>query len=127
MSSVHGIGVDLVDVGRIRQSIEEFGERFLHRVFTESERTYCDARARRFEHYAGRFAAKEAVLKALGTGWNHQTHFLEVEIIPADGGPPGVQLGERMESLLPAGGCHWLLSISHTEDTAMAQAMLVSD
>ena len=86
MSSVHGIGVDLVDVGRIRQSIEEFGERFLHRVFTESERTYCDARARRFEHYAGRFAAKEAVLKALGTGWNHQTHFLEVEIIPAASG-----------------------------------------
>jgi phosphopantetheine--protein transferase-like protein len=66
-----GTGVDIAEVPRIRASIERFGERFLHRIFTEGEIRYCEAKAGRFESYAARFAAKEAGMKALGTGWNH--------------------------------------------------------
>ena len=129
MSQVLGIGVDLVDVDRIRSSIETYGERFLQRVFSPPERAYCDGRARRFEHYAGRFAAKEAVLKALGTGWARQAGFRDIEIVPTATGAPDVILGERIAQMLLAEGgrCRCLISISHTPQAAVAQALLVVD
>src|ERR1700757_1932914 len=66
-----GTGIDIAEVPRIRQSVERFGQRFLQRIFTPGEMRYCDSKANRFERYAARFAAKEAAMKALGTGWNH--------------------------------------------------------
>jgi len=66
-----GTGIDIAEVPRIAASIERFGERFLHRVFTEGEIRYCESKANRVERYAARFAAKEAAMKAIGTGWNH--------------------------------------------------------
>ena len=66
-----GTGIDIAEVPRIAASIARFGDRFLHRIFTEGEIQYCESKANRVERYAARFAAKEAAMKAIGTGWNH--------------------------------------------------------
>src|SRR6266436_8719982 len=75
-----GTGIDIAEVPRIAESIERFGERFLHRVFTEGEIRYCDCKANRAERYAARFAAKEAAMKALGTGWSHGGRWRDIEV-----------------------------------------------
>ena len=75
-----GTGIDIAEVPRIADAIQRHGERFLHRVFTEGEIAYCDSKANRIERYAARFAAKEAGMKALGTGWNHGVRWRDVEV-----------------------------------------------
>ena len=75
-----GTGIDIAEVPRIAQSIERFGERFIRRIFTEGEIRYCDSKANRVERYAARFAAKEAAMKALGTGWNHGVRWRDIEV-----------------------------------------------
>src|SRR5258708_15722492 len=77
-----GTGVDIAEVPRIRETIERFGERFLRRIFTEGEIRYCERKARRFESYAARFAAKEAGMKALGTGWSRGVRWRDIEVVP---------------------------------------------
>jgi holo-[acyl-carrier protein] synthase len=72
-----GTGIDIAEVPRIRQSIERFGERFLGRIYTAGERRYCDSKANRVERYAARFAAKEAAMKALGTGWRRGVRWVD--------------------------------------------------
>ena len=119
-----GIGVDIIEVERIEQSLANHGDRFRKRVFTDAEWDYCHAKARRSEHLAGRFAAKEAVLKALGTGWKEGTSFAEVEVVREHPNPPEVQLSGRMRALLPEGNVRIWLSISHTEHYAVAQAII---
>ena len=74
-----GTGIDIAEVPRIAESIKRFGERFIRRIFTDGEIRYCDSKANRFERYAARFAAKEAAMKALGTGWNHGVRWRDVE------------------------------------------------
>jgi holo-[acyl-carrier protein] synthase len=74
-----GTGVDIAEVPRIRASIERFGDRFLRRIFTEGEIRYCERKATRFESYAARFAAKEAGMKALGTGWSRGVRWRDTE------------------------------------------------
>src|SRR2546429_9516058 len=86
-----GTGVDIAEVQRIRESIERFGERFLRRVFTDGEIAYCDRKAGRFESYAARFAAKEAGMKALGTGWNHGVRWRDIEVVRHRGQRPTIQ------------------------------------
>ncbi len=83
-----GTGIDIAEVPRIRQSIERFGDRFLQRIFTAGEIRYCDSKANRFERYAARFAAKEAAMKALGTGWNHGVRWRDCEVTRMPGGRP---------------------------------------
>src|SRR5881227_238469 len=77
-----GSGIDIAEVPRVAQVIARFGERFLRRVFTDGEIRYCDSKANRVERYAARFAAKEAAMKALGTGWNHGVRWRDVEVPP---------------------------------------------
>jgi holo-[acyl-carrier protein] synthase len=75
-----GTGIDIAEVPRIEASIQRFGDRFLRRIFTEAEIRYCESKANRVERYAARFAAKEAAMKAIGTGWNHGVTWRDVEV-----------------------------------------------
>ncbi len=127
MSQILGIGVDVVEIHRIARSMERFGDRFLRRLFTPAEVAYCVSKARPEENFAARFAAKEAMLKALGTGWNHQTSFKEIEVIRTVGTAPTFELSRRMRKLLPAGPVRMWLSISHTHDYAVAQAIITRE
>src|SRR5271169_2585199 len=85
-----GTGIDIAEVPRIRRSIARFGDRFLQRVFTTSEIRYCDSKANRVERYAARFAAKEAAMKALGTGWSHGVRWRDCEVVRQPGGRPTI-------------------------------------
>jgi holo-[acyl-carrier protein] synthase len=120
-----GHGIDLVEVARLRRAIDEHGVRFVDRVFTPSEQSYASANPRRyFEHLAGRFAAKEAVLKALGTGWRGGIAWTDIEVELAASGMPCVKLsGETAEVARRAGIHAWHLSITHIETHAMASAI----
>jgi len=120
-----GHGIDLVEVARVRGMLGDHGERFLARCFTEGERAYCAANpARMAEHLAGRFAAKEAVLKVLGTGWSGGIAWTDVEVVRESGGRPGVRLhGAAAAVAARLGIASVLLSISHTSTHAMASAI----
>jgi holo-[acyl-carrier protein] synthase len=120
-----GTGIDIAEVPRIRQSIERFGDRFLNRIYTAGERHYCDSKANRVERYAARFAAKEAAMKALGTGWNHGVRWRDCEIIRMPGGRPTIAFhGKAGEFATKLGVRNTALSISHTAEQAIAQVIL---
>jgi len=120
-----GTGIDIAEVPRIADSIERFGERFLNRIFTEGERRYCDAKANRVERYAARFAAKEAGMKAIGTGWNHGVTWKDVEVTRMPGGRPTLSFhGKAAEFATKLGAKNIALSLTHTADYAMAQVIL---
>jgi len=122
-----GTGIDITEVPRIRESIERFGDRFLHRVFTEGEIRYCDSKANRFERYAARFAAKEAGMKALGTGWNFGVRWRDVEVSRQPGGRPTLLFhGKAAEFAAKLGAVNVALSLTHTPQQAMAQVILES-
>ncbi|MEM7623581.1 MAG: holo-ACP synthase [Planctomycetota bacterium] len=118
-------GVDVAEVARVTRSIERHGERFLDRVFTPDERAYCGANKRAPEHFAARFAAKEAVFKALGTGWAQGVSWREIEVTRAPSGAPGVRLTGRAAAEIASelGISAWLLSLSHTGSIAIASAI----
>ena len=120
-----GHGIDIVETQRIRTLVETHGARFLDRCFTTAEQAYCSNNPRRYyEHLAGRFAAKEAVLKVLGTGWSGGIAWTDVEIIKAVSGMPGVLLtGECAQVAQRLGITRWHLSISHIETHATASAI----
>ena len=122
-----GTGIDIAEVPRIRQSIERFGPRFLERIYTEAEMRYCDSKANRVERYAARFAAKEAAMKALGTGWNYGVRWRDCEVVRKPGGRPTMQFhGMAGEFAAKLGVKNIALSISHTEEQAIAQVILES-
>jgi holo-[acyl-carrier protein] synthase len=126
--SVRGIGIDLVQIPRMRDVIARWDERFLRRVFTEGEIAYCRARRDPVPHFAARFAAKEAATKALGTGLSLGVRWRDVEVCRERGQPPRVVLhGRAREMSLARGGRHMLLALTHDGDYALAQAMLVDD
>jgi len=123
-----GIGVDLVRIPRLRQVVERWQDRFLRRVFTEAELAYCLKRRDPIPHLAARFAAKEAVLKALGTGLSMGINWREMEIHRERGEAPKMILSGRCRAIGEAkGGRQVLLSITHDGDYALAQAVLVGD
>jgi len=120
-----GTGIDIAEVPRIAASIEKFGERFLRRVYTEGEMRYCDSKANRVERYAARFAAKEAAMKALGTGWNHGVRWRDVEVARQPGGRPTIAFhGKAAEFAAKLGAKNVALSLSHTAEQAIAQVIL---
>jgi len=120
-----GTGIDIAEVPRIAQAISRHGNRFLHRVFTAGEIRYCESKANRVERYAARFAAKEAAMKALGTGWNHGVRWRDIEVSRQPGGRPRIVFhGKAAEFAEQLGGAHVALSISHTADQAIAQVIL---
>jgi holo-[acyl-carrier protein] synthase len=122
-----GTGIDIAEVPRIRQSIERFGQRFLQRIYTPAEMRYCDSKANRAERYAARFAAKEAAMKALGTGWNHGVRWRDCEVTRMAGGRPTITFhGKAGEFAAKLGVKNASLSISHTQDQAIAQVILES-
>jgi holo-[acyl-carrier protein] synthase len=120
-----GTGIDLIEVPRIAQSIERYGERFLSRIFTDEEIAYCRARAASAESFAARFAAKEAGAKALGTGIQHGVSWKELEVRRAPGQRPTLHLTGRARAIAGQLGVrHVSLSLTHTATLAMASVHL---
>lgn len=121
-----GVGIDLIEVDRIRAVIERQGERFLDRVFTAEERAYCATMKFPHKHYAARFAAKEAVSKCFGTGIGAELGWRSVSVHHGERHQPLVRLDARGEALLRAAGASAVhLSLAHTEAMAVAVAVLV--
>ncbi len=119
-----GVGVDIVAVARIQKMLDREKERFLARAFTPAERDYCLERGRPAESLAARFAAKEAVMKILGTGWGEGVGFLQVEVVRDPKGNPGLELtGEAAEVAQRLGIGKLHLSLSHSNDHAVAFAV----
>lgn len=122
-----GMGIDLAEVPRIAESIERFGERFLRRVFTEEEIRYCNSKANRVERFAARFAAKEAAMKALGTGWNRGVRWCDIEVSRQPGGRPTIKFyGVAAQFAAKLGTNNISLSLSHTPELAIANVILES-
>jgi len=122
-----GTGIDIAEVPRIRQSIERFGDRFLQRIYTAAEMRYCDSKANRVERYAARFAAKEAAMKALGTGWSHGVRWRDCEVVRLPSGRPTIVFhGRAGEIAAKLGVKNAALSLSHTAEQAIAQVILES-
>ena len=119
------IGIDIVEVGRVRAALART-PRFVVRVFTEAERAYCDGRgAAAAQHYAARFAAKEAALKALGTGWRGGLAWQDVEVVANEAGAPALRFHREARALFQNSGATTAhLTISHTAEHAVAQVIL---
>jgi holo-[acyl-carrier protein] synthase len=123
-----GVGTDIIECVRIRQLIERHGEVFLTRVFTEREISYCQSRRNATEHFAGRFAAKEAVLKCLGTGMSKGLCWTEIEVRNEPNGQPKVTIhGATREITRRLKISDFLISISHCRSYATAFATAVAD
>jgi holo-[acyl-carrier protein] synthase len=123
--AIVGHGIDIVETARLKRSVEEHGQHFLDRVFTPAEQAYCSkSKKRYFEHLAGRFAAKEAVLKVLGTGWRGGIAWTDIEVLPEPSGQPKLKLnGECATIANQLRITRWHISISHIETHATASAI----
>ncbi len=120
-----GTGIDLAEVGRIRDAIGRYGDRFIHRIYTAAEIAYVERKANRFERYAGRFAAKEAGMKAIGTGWKRGVRWVDFEVSNLPSGRPTLRLhGEAARLAGQMGVKSISLSITHTAEMGMAQVIL---
>ena len=123
-----GIGSDLIDITRIERSIQRFGDRFTHRIFTDVERQKSDGRTARAASYAKRFAAKEACAKALGTGLAQGVFWRDMGVVNVAGGKPTMQLtggaGMRLDSMVPE-GYRPAIHLTITDDFPLAQAFVV--
>ncbi len=120
-----GHGIDLVDTPRIARLLERHATRFVERVYTDAERVYCEANPqRRVEHFAARFAAKEAVLKAMGTGLSGGIQWTDVEVVKLATGQPTVVLHDEAEAVAEGLGIQaWSITISHVKTHAVASAI----
>ena len=125
--NILGIGLDATDIPRIAEVLERYGDRFLRRVFTDDEIAYCTRRRNPAPHLAGRFAAKEAAMKALGTGHSRGVIWRDIEVVRR-GGPPRLMLhggaGVRAATMNVRRS---LLTITHSDALALAQVMLIGD
>ena len=123
---VIGIGIDVVEVDRVKSSLEEFSERFLSRVFTKSEREYCQKQKMPELHLAARFAAKEAIAKAFGTGIGKEIGWLDMEILRKESGKPEVRLrGDARGYAKQRGVEQILVSLTHAKQYAAANAVIL--
>jgi len=127
MSIIIGLGLDATDIPRIVATIQRYGDRFIRRIFTEGEIAYCTRRREPAIHFAGRFAAKEATMKALGTGHSRGVLWRDIEVVRR-GGPPQLQLhggaGRRFAAI---GGRSSLLTITHSESLALAEVLILGE
>ena len=120
-----GTGIDIVEVSRVEAAIARFGRRFLQRIFTDAEIRYCESKANRMERYAARFAAKEAGMKALGTGWSGGVAWRDLEVAREPGGRPTLALrGRAAQHAVRLGVKRTSLSVSHIATQAVAQVIL---
>ncbi len=131
MARIAGTGIDVIEVDRVRQALERAatGARFRVRVYTPGEIAYCESRGRaRYQSYAARFAAKEAAMKALGTGWNRNVGWNEIEVYRERGRAPTIRLsGKAAEFSARRGIARFHLSITHTADSAIAHVIAERD
>jgi len=119
-----GMGIDVAEVPRIRTVIEGQGQRFLRRVYTLDEVAYCEQFKNKYERYAGRFAVKEAAMKALGTGWSRGVRWVDVEVVRQRGGRPNLALKGEARKIADAMGVKNIaVSITHTSEQAIAQVI----
>lgn len=126
MTNIIGLGLDATDIPRIASTLDRYGERFMRRVFTDGEIAYCMRRRRPEIHFAGRFAAKEAAMKALGTGHTPEVLWKDVEVVRR-GGPPQLQFhGGAQQRFAALGASRSLLTITHAETLALAQVLLLT-
>ncbi|MGB8322537.1 MAG: holo-ACP synthase [Candidatus Acidiferrum sp.] len=127
MTMIVGMGIDVAEVNRIRAVVEAQAERFLKRVYTPAEVAYCERFKNKYERYAGRFAVKEAAMKALGTGWSRGVRWVDVEVVRQRGGRPTLELkGEAKNIADRLGVKHIAVSITHTAEQAFAQVIFES-
>lgn len=123
-----GTGVDLVEIGRIKKAIDARGERFLNRVFTSNEIEYCGKKKSPYQCYACRFAAKEAVFKALGIGWRLGMKWTEMEVLNDPRGQPYIFLSGKVKTWAEEMGIRrFLISLSHTRDYALCQLLALKE
>jgi holo-[acyl-carrier protein] synthase len=125
MGKVQGIGIDVVDVKRMKKVLEKQGKPFLDKVFTDMEVTYCKTRKKPYIHFAARFAAKEAVAKAMRTGWSGAFHWRDIEVVNDQSGAPHILLSREVKKALEKCTVH--LSLSHTDNTVVALVVLESE
>ena len=122
-----GIGIDLAEVDRIREAIERHGQRFIDRIYTPAEIAYVERRANRYERYAARFAAKEAGMKAIGTGWRRGVRWRDFEVSNLPSGRPTLRFdGVAAQVAQSLGVTNIALSITHTSQQSMAIVILES-
>ena len=123
-----GIGNDIIDIRRVERTLERFGERFVQRIFTSTERARSDRRAKRVESYAKRFAAKEACSKALGTGFSRGVYWRDMGVLNLASGRPTMELkggaAKRLAELVPA-GMKAQIDITITDEPPIAQAIVI--
>src|SRR5579875_3394223 len=123
-----GIGTDLAEVSRIQRSIDQFQERFLKRIYTDAERTYALSKANAAERLAARFAAKEAGMKAIGTGWRRGVRWQDFEVVNQASGRPILQLAGVARQIADDLGVRAVhLSLTHTKEMALAVVILEGD
>jgi holo-[acyl-carrier protein] synthase len=124
MGKILGIGVDVVDVKRMKSVLEKQGKVFLDKVFSDMEVTYCKTRKKPYIHFGARFAAKEAVAKAMRTGWSGAFHWRDIEVVNDQSGAPHILLSRDVAKALEQCTVH--LSLSHTDNTIVAFVVLES-
>jgi len=121
-------GIDLVDCPRIEEMVARHGERFVQRIFTAAEQAYAESNKNKIEKLAGRFAAKEAILKLMGTGWRGKIAWTDIEIINNSSGQPEVTLDGEVEKIAEKLGIkHISVSITHTANFAIASAVALTE
>ena len=122
---ITGIGIDVIQNDRIRDSLERFGERFINRIYTEAEAAYCSNCARPDIHFAARFAAKEAAFKALGTGWAAGVKWKDIEVERLENGKPELRLhGEALAKARASGATRFYVSLTHDQLVSCAVVIL---
>jgi holo-[acyl-carrier protein] synthase len=122
MGAILGIGVDIVEVKRMKIALDAWGSALIKKMFTDSEIAYCRSKKKPYEHFAARFAAKEAVSKAMETGWSGKFRWRDVEVVNEPSGAPKVILHDSVAAQLTQ--CRVHLSLSHTENTVVGFAII---
>lgn len=118
-----GIGVDIIEIDRIKESIEKFGDHFLNKIFTQKEIKYCLSKHNKYQHFAARFAAKESIAKALATGWNKEFSWQNIEISNQPNGSPVVTLLGSLKNFLTPDK-ELKISMSHSKNYVVGMAVI---
>lgn len=120
---VLGLGIDIIEIARIKKSIENFGDKFLNKVFTDEEIKYCSSKFNKYQHYAARFAAKEAVYKALFSGWKKGIGWKDIEIQNDNSGMPSIKSYGKLKGFLSE-NTELKISISHSDSYVTSVAII---
>ena len=123
---VIGLGIDIIEIDRIKDSIDKFGDRFLKKIYTQNEINYCNSKSNKYQHFAARFAAKEAVYKALASGWEKASTWQSIEINNEPNGMPVVKLNGKLSSFLSDEN-NLKISLSHSRDYVACVAIIYKD